>query len=188
MERKLGNVSFEVGDANALRWEEGVFDVVFCHQLLQHVRDPVGILKEMRRVCKVGGLVAVREADYSGFTWWPKNRVLERWQEVYLRVARGNGGEPDAGRWVREWCVQAGWEREGVRLSWDNWLFDGESARGWGESWAGRTLHSGFAEGARKEGVGEEELKEISEGWRKWGKEEGAFIVIPNGEVLCWKK
>jgi len=48
----------------ALRFADATFDVVHAHQVLQHLADPVAALREMRRVCRPGGLVAARDADY----------------------------------------------------------------------------------------------------------------------------
>src|SRR6185369_5286434 len=45
------NVTFAVGDAYALDYPDGAFDVVHAHQLLQHLGDPVAALREMLRVC-----------------------------------------------------------------------------------------------------------------------------------------
>lgn len=100
--RGITNLTYEAVDANALPYADGSFDVVFCHQVLQHVKDPVGILKEMRRVAKPGGVVAAREADYKSFAWFPEPEWLDRWLELYRRVARACGGQPDAGRYVRQ--------------------------------------------------------------------------------------
>src|ERR1019366_7351454 len=66
----LTNVSYVVTDAHALDLPDDSFDVVHAHQVMQHVGDPVQALREMRRVCKPGGLGAVRDSDYRGFTWF----------------------------------------------------------------------------------------------------------------------
>lgn len=100
--RGLTNLSYEAVDANALPYADASFDVVFCHQVLQHVRDPVGILREMRRVAKPGGVVAAREADYKSFAWYPEPEWLDRWLALYRQTARACGGQPDAGRYVRQ--------------------------------------------------------------------------------------
>lgn len=63
--RGLGNVSFTTGDVHALDYPDASFCVVHAHQVLQHVGDPVGALREMRRVTKPGGIVAVRDSDFS---------------------------------------------------------------------------------------------------------------------------
>lgn len=57
------NCEFKIGNAYALEWGEGSFDVVHTHQCLIHLDDPVKAFKEMRRVCKVSGIVGVREGN-----------------------------------------------------------------------------------------------------------------------------
>jgi SAM-dependent methyltransferase len=57
-------ITFAVGDAHALEYPDDTFDVVHAHEVLQHVDDPVQALREMKRVCKPGGIVAARDCDY----------------------------------------------------------------------------------------------------------------------------
>src|SRR3712207_1674237 len=58
--REAGSAAtFEVGDVYALDLPDDSFDVVHAHQVLQHLSDPVAALREMARVCRRGGLVAV---------------------------------------------------------------------------------------------------------------------------------
>ena len=54
----VDNVEFAVGDVYALDLRMTSFDVVHAHQVLQHLTDPVAALREMRRVCAPGGVVA----------------------------------------------------------------------------------------------------------------------------------
>ncbi|KAJ5953263.1 S-adenosyl-L-methionine-dependent methyltransferase [Penicillium verhagenii] len=89
--RGITNISFVTGDGNGLSYADESFDVVFCHQVLQHVADPVGMLREMKRVTKKGGIVAAREADYSVFMWFPEVAGLREWQDLYDRG--GGDGE-----------------------------------------------------------------------------------------------
>lgn len=106
MERRQDNVTVTVGDVYALEFAAAAFDVVLAHQLLQHLSDPVAALREMRRVAKPDGLVAVRDADYAAMTWYPHEPRLDRWMEIYQAVARANGAEPDAGRRLLAWLVK----------------------------------------------------------------------------------
>lgn len=69
---------FVVGDVYRLAIRDASFDVVHAHQLLQHLSDPVTALKEMRRVCRPGGVVAARDADYAAMTWHPQSPGLKR--------------------------------------------------------------------------------------------------------------
>jgi len=103
-EREVRNVTLSVGDVYELEFPAGSFDVVHAHQVLQHLSHPITALREMRRVCVLGGLVAVRDADYAAMTWYPPSVELSRWLELYHQVARSNGGEPDAGRRLLSWA------------------------------------------------------------------------------------
>lgn len=59
-DEEVENVRFQVGNVmDKLDFEDGSFDVVHAHQVLQHVPDPVHALKEMRRVCAAGGIVCL---------------------------------------------------------------------------------------------------------------------------------
>ncbi|KIW15005.1 hypothetical protein PV08_07792 [Exophiala spinifera] len=187
--RGLGNVSFRTVDGNDLPFADDTFDVVYCHQLLQHVKDPVGILREMRRVAKSdGGIVAAREADYASFALYPFPPEIRRWAELYQLVARANGGEPDAGRHLHVWARRAGFAPGEITPSWNSWRYAGQRATQFSLSWHGRILQPGFMGTAVREGFStDDEIGSISEAWKKWGETEDCMIAIPNGEVLCRK-
>ncbi len=52
-------------DALALPYADAVFDITYCHFVLLWVKDPVGVLREMKRVTR-GHVLALAEPDYSG--------------------------------------------------------------------------------------------------------------------------
>ncbi|MEV6352272.1 methyltransferase domain-containing protein [Streptomyces hydrogenans] len=184
-ERGLDGVEFRVADVHALGFPDDSFDVVHAHQVLQHVGDPVQALREMRRVCRPGGVVAARDSDYGAFTWYPASPVLDDWQDLYRRVARANGGEPDAGRRLFAWAREAGFTD--VTSTATAWCFATPDERAWWSGlWADRTTASSYA-GLAVEGghATRAELEEISAAWRGWGAEEDAWFMVPHGEILC---
>jgi ubiquinone/menaquinone biosynthesis C-methylase UbiE len=186
--RGLTNVTFQKADANTLPFDDNTFDIVHCHQVLQHVKNPVVILKEMRRVVKPGGIVAAREADYKTFAWYPEPPEIARWMELYQKVARANGGEPNAGRYCHVWAREAGFELETINATWDVWRYSGVRAQQFSRSWSGRILQPGFLETAEREKFAtNNEIQNISKAWEHWGDHEQAFIAIPHGEILCRK-
>jgi ubiquinone/menaquinone biosynthesis C-methylase UbiE len=177
-------VDFVVGDVHRLELPDDSYDVVHAHQVLQHVGDPVQALKEMRRVCKPGGIVAVRDSDYHAFTWFPELPELDEWMDLYQRMARANGGEPNAGRRLLSWALAAGFEK--VEATASNWTFANQPDRDWwGGMWADRILQSDLARQARAAGVPEEDLQRISDAWRTWSAAPDGFISLLHGEILA---
>ncbi|WP_026929195.1 methyltransferase domain-containing protein [Glycomyces tenuis] len=185
--RGAGNIDFEVADVHGLRFADDTFDVAHAHQVLQHVGDPVQALREMRRVTRPGGLVAVRDSDYGAFTWYPASRGLSDWLDLYERVARANGGEPDAGRRLKSWALEAGFEEEAVEASSSTWTFAApDDRRWWGGLWADRALHSAFAEqAAAGDHATREQLEAAAEAWKDWSGRPDAWLMIPHGQLLC---
>jgi ubiquinone/menaquinone biosynthesis C-methylase UbiE len=183
--RGQANVRFEVGDVYDLGFDDGTFDVVHAHQVMQHLSDPVAALREMRRVCRPGGLVAARDGDYGGFLWFPSDPELTEWRTLYQAVARKLGGEPDAGRRMLSWARQAGFET--IEASASAWCYTGPQDRPWwGTSWAERLTDSPFGDRATEHGLAtREDLERLAGAWRRWAASEDGWFVIPNGEILC---
>lgn len=178
-------LDYVVGDVHALEFEDDSFDVVHAHQVLQHVADPVQALREMRRVCRPDGIVAVRDADYHGFTWYPENPRLDRWMELYQTAARSNGGEPDAGRRLLAWANEAGFSE--VSPSADSWLFATPPDRDyWGSMWERRILESALTDQLLAQDLSTRgELEEISAAWAQWRDDTDGWLLLPNGEIIA---
>ena len=179
------NVSFRAGDFREAGLEPGSFDVVHAHQVLQHLRDPVGALAAMADLARPGGIVAARESDYSGFIWAPANAGLDRWRDVYLAVARRNGAEPDAGRWLRRWARAAG--LSDVTYTTSTWTFAApEDRTWWSKLWAERCVSSSFAEQAVAYGIATtSDLHSLADGWRTWAADPDAVFIAVHGELLA---
>jgi SAM-dependent methyltransferase len=184
-EAGVDNVRFRVGDFRDAGLDEGAFDVVHAHQVLQHLTDPVGALVAMARLARPGGLVAARDADYSAMTWAPADDRLDRWLQVYLGVTRRNRAEANAGRWLLRWAHAAG--LCDVAYTTSTWTFATPGDRAWwGELWAERTTASAFGEQAVAYGIAtRDELVGIAEAWRAWTQEPGAVFIVVNGEILA---
>lgn len=183
--RGLDNLAFAVEDVHALRFADGSFDVVHAHQVLQHLADPVRALREMRRVCRPGGVVAARDADYASMTWYPQVPELDEWLELYHRVARRNSGEPDAGRRLRSWALAAGFGD--VTCTATAWCYASPEDRTlWSETWAERVTDSAFARQAVEYGLATRAaLGRIADGWRAWNAAPDAWFAVLHGEILA---
>jgi SAM-dependent methyltransferase len=107
------NLTYAVGDGARLRYAADRFDRVFAVTVLLHVSDSAAILREMVRVARPGGIVAIQDQDFGALTLDHPDRAL---------TARIMGGvvarmypDPFSGRTIFGRLVRLGLLR--VRLS-----------------------------------------------------------------------
>lgn len=181
----VGNVTFLAGDFRTLDVPPRSFDVVHAHQVLQHLRDPVGALTAMGRLARPGGIVAARDSDYPAFVWTPPDPRLDRWREIYMAVSDRNGTAGDAGRWLLRWARAAGFED--VAYTTSTWTFATPADRAWwGDLWAERTVASTLADQAVDYGVATRaELQHVAGGFRVWTAEPDGTFVLLHGEIVA---
>ena len=91
-------VTFVQGDAHTLDFPDGSFDVVYARYLLEHVADPERVVREMRRVKRVGGRVAVCENDVSLIRFDPPCPAFERAWDLFTKFQATLGGDGLIGR------------------------------------------------------------------------------------------
>ena len=181
----VANVSFEAGSAYELPFDGDAFDVVYAHQVLQHLADPVAALREFRRVLRPGGLVAVRDSDYDSMVHAPVEPAIERWREIVPQVAAANGGEANAGRHLPGWVRAAGFVEPAVTASTTTYA-DAEGRAAWGGMWAVRATDSDFATHATAGGFAtRSDLEAISAAFRRWADQPHGFWAWLNGEVVA---
>jgi len=193
-ERGVTNVRFEVGDI--FNWEnlEGVeeasFDIVHAHQVLQHLQDPLGALKEMKRLTKPGGIVAVRDVDYSAMIWYPEVEGMREWLDLYIGVAKGLNCDPNIGKRLHAVAMDAGFPRSDIETSVGTWTFSTPEERAWWCGlWAERTVQSEFKRKAIESGLAtEEDLHKIAETWRVMEEKEDGWFAVINGQIICHVK
>lgn len=69
---------FEAADATKLPYPDETFDFVYVAAVLAHVPSAMDILKEMVRVTKVGGTIAVLDQDFETAVLYPGDKQLTR--------------------------------------------------------------------------------------------------------------
>ena len=187
------NVEFKVGDGHdlkALGMEDETFDVVFCHQVLQHVRDPVAVMGEMRRVCRKGkgGFVAAKEtADMS---WYPESEGIGLSNKVYQEVARAKGGNPSPGGRLHVWAKEAGFDSTKVVSSTSTVTCRTREER----EFVGKAITDRIRVGgnlgtfAVQKGIcSAEELEDMGRAWKDWIEDdERGWLAYLNGELVAF--
>ena len=102
------NAKFHVGDATALPFDDNSFDVAHCHAVLMHVPDTAGVLSEVKRVLKPGGIVASREMFVESSFLEPSDENVGAAWTTFSRLLAANGGHPQMGKELRDTFQQAG--------------------------------------------------------------------------------
>jgi len=105
--REAPTVLLVQGDAHALPFPDGAFDLVLCHYLLLWLADPGQGVREMARVVRPGGVVlACAEPDYGGRVDYPVE--LARLGALQTAALRRQGADPTIGRQLGELFAAAG--------------------------------------------------------------------------------
>jgi SAM-dependent methyltransferase len=143
--RGLDNLRYEEGSVYALPFADAAFDVAYAHQVIQHLREREAALREMLRVVRPGGILAIREVDWETVAYWPRDPGIDRFVEVHLETWRRNGGEPAMGRQLRALFNAAGVTDLSVTGSVWCYTTPADTIE-WGESYAERLLTSPMGE------------------------------------------
>ncbi|MCJ1336696.1 hypothetical protein MMC09_001974 [Bachmanniomyces sp. S44760] len=185
----IENLTFETGNVlEGLSHPAGSFDVIYCHQFLVHIADPVKALTEMKRVCKSsGGIVACREGD-TPCRWYPRNEGLELWNEMLRRMVQAGGADTEGGggRAMHAYARKAGFEAERVEKGASATVIaTPEETEWWGDLHAERLEKSDVGSKYREVGATEEDIGKMVNALRDWGKAEDAWFAILQCEIVC---
>jgi SAM-dependent methyltransferase len=185
--RSLHHLRYVQGSVYELPFADASFDVVYAHQVLQHLREPGAALLQMLRVLRPGGIVAVREVDWGTAAYWPAEPWIDRFVQVHLQTWRRNGGEPWMGRKLRALFNAA--PVAGVEVTAADWCYTTPAdTRAWGESYAERLLTSAMGERAVEYGhATRAELEQMAAAFRRWAVHPDAFWTFTQVAVLARK-
>ncbi|KAL8648916.1 MAG: hypothetical protein Q9210_004708 [Variospora velana] len=183
------NLKFEVGDIlHGLKYEDETFDVVYCHQTILHLPDPIRGMKEARRLLKPGGLLAMRESD--SLCWYPEFPGLMKYNECLNGMLRAAGAPGlSSARGLHAWARQAGFEREEMQVGAGTTVYSSPGERRW---WA--MIHvnrlKGEAVGGKMKSlglVGDEGIEEMVRDLERWIDEADGWYAALQCEVIATK-
>ena len=112
--RRLVNVEFRVGDANAPGLPEGTFDLAYARLVLMHLAHPGKALKGMRRLVRPGGCVACEEMDLTRWICDPPSELVRRFYELNITLGERHGGHFGLGPSLPRLFLEAGFPRPEV--------------------------------------------------------------------------
>ena len=92
------NIRFARGDAHHLPFAADRFDLVYCRYLLEHVRDPVAALREMRRVLKPGRKAFAQENNMRMVAFDPDCPKVDALLLKFYEMQRRLGGDALIGK------------------------------------------------------------------------------------------
>jgi ubiquinone/menaquinone biosynthesis C-methylase UbiE len=106
-------------DALSLPFEDESFDHVWMMWFLEHIADPVAVLREARRVLVSGGGITAIEVDYSTVRAEPTTPAIEALFRAMVQGMAASGWS-DAGTRLPGWLREAGFREvdEGGRTYW----------------------------------------------------------------------
>lgn len=119
-------VEFRQGDAAhppLLEEEWGTFDVAHTRFLLEHLRDPLAVVRAMVRATRGGGRIVLEDDDHDVLRLWPELPGVEQVWRAYMRSYDRLGNDPIIGRRLVSLLSQAG--AMPVR---NTWIFFGNCA------------------------------------------------------------
>ena len=176
-ERGVANVRFHTADVLELPFAEARFDAVFAHAVLQHVREPMRALAEMRRVLKPEGTIGLRDDDRGGLVIAPQAPDVVRLVELLTMVEELTGGDPRIGRRYRELLRRSGFQEVAISASCE---YDADITA--------TRMRASLAVRAAREFVGPvgidqgwstpEEIDRVVSACQSWGESPDAFSAV----------
>jgi SAM-dependent methyltransferase len=104
-------VEFRPGDAESLPLttaERGGFDLAHARFLLEHVPDPLAVVREMVDAVRPGGRVVLMDDDHELLRVWPACPPMDRAWRAYWESYVDRGLDPLVGRRLGALLVEAG--------------------------------------------------------------------------------
>jgi ubiquinone/menaquinone biosynthesis C-methylase UbiE len=98
-------------NAVALPFPDDSFDTAITIWMLEHVSDPLAVLREAVRVVQPGGNLLCTEVDNATFRFAPELTAIQHWWDLFCTQQSAGGGDPFVGQKLRELAQGLGCEQ-----------------------------------------------------------------------------
>lgn len=179
---------FVEGSAYSLPFPDESFDVVYANAVLLYLRRPVDALREMHRVLRADGVVAVSDDDISTMVFSPDVPGMGLGPALFERAVAHEGGDTRYSRRLRGLMREAGFPRtEGHALTPEvygdsagaRWMADVAIGMFSAPAMAATVLEQGWAS--------QTELDALLGALDTWGDHPDAFLTWLYCAALAWK-
>jgi SAM-dependent methyltransferase len=106
-----GLIEIRIGDASApplSAGEWGSFDVAHARFLLEHVPDPLSVVRQMVAALRPGGRLILEDDDHDVLRFWPEAPAAMRLWNAYIESYPRLGNDPAIGRKLPSYIAAAG--------------------------------------------------------------------------------
>ena len=183
----LHNVTFHVGDATDLPFDDDSFDIAHCHSVLMFVPDTRSLLTEVMRVLKPGGIISSRETIIESSFLEPAFYNLSDLWELYSNFVRFDDGHPEMGKEMKDHLLKAGFLD--IRASASFNVFNStEEVAFFRDFVVGWFLSDEIVDAAVEYGAGSRrQFDDVRRALEQWKGHPSAFGAIAYGEAIASK-
>ena len=111
----ITNVTFEQADIFNLSYDSESFDHIFICFVLEHLPQPVEVLKTLKKYLKKNGTITAIEGDHGSAYFYPDSEAAHKAIQCQVELQRRGGGNAMIGRELYPLLNQAGYHS--VRVS-----------------------------------------------------------------------
>ena len=181
------NVTFQIGDAFSLPFEDGTLDAAFENNMFTHLApNAVRAAREVYRVLKPQGFFAVRDVDADSVVWGNLSEPIRQLDRLFTAWHQSRGSDITLGKHLPTILRQAGFTNTIKCVSADT-KGSPEETRSHAEITIS-LLDGPFGRDIMdNDWVDWSMVKRLKESIREWGEHPDAFFANVHVEVIGWK-
>lgn len=186
-ERGVNNVTFRLGDALSLPFEDDAFDAAFENNVLTHLSEnAIQAAREVYRVLKPQGFFAVRDVDVNSVVWGNLTDPIKQLDRLFIKWHQSRGSDITLGKRLPEILRKAGFTSTIKSVSADT-KGNTEQTRSHAEITIS-LLDGPFGRDIIDNGWADRDtVNMLKESIRDWGEHPDAFFANVHVEVIGWK-